>query len=505
MCIVGVFDKGINKQDEQVRTAIINGLTGNNQSFGYAIRRENSDEIIFKKGYTKKFVNDFMKDLDSLNVQVNDVLIVHGRIATHGGNTDALAHPFICSPNFDEVMQTEGTTNKPVLMHNGVFKNLGNKSTDGNHSDTSEFAQLIASDPSFITLAARNPIAAKNLLDTTEIDIWGYSNKVVILLPDRNVKPILLGANWDITSYGIFSNACYKNSRYSNRGGEQSEFPFCQQSNWGHAPASKKNLLLTDFTPNLAKNSLFDGMVKTASGSADFWFSNKSIVPNIFNYPLLRLKLKAHHLSNFKTSLHYNSSYKIISISSDGATIVLKEIRTIKNDSTDLVYPLSIVKAMELCNITGRIDDSEVTEMTRKSFAQRIIDSYLTLLESSSYGNNGTISHSYTKKIAKVIDHRLELRSNRDPELTNHWKIRSPLIPIFSTNCEIPLPLYNIEVFAAILFILERAKNDYGTVYLSQLVSSLQNEVYNKGLIDTKEYINNFNYYSAEILTPLVN
>lgn len=104
--------------------------------------RENSDEIIFKKGYTKKGVSDFMKDLDSLNVQINDVLIVHGRIATHGGNTEALAHPFICSPDFDEVMQTEGTTNKPVLMHNGVFKNLGNKSKDGNHSDTSEFAQL---------------------------------------------------------------------------------------------------------------------------------------------------------------------------------------------------------------------------------------------------------------------------------------------------------------------------------------------------------------------------
>jgi len=124
MCVIAIKPK--NKEIEL--DTVEDMFTANPHGAGFAVVLK--DKTIVSKGYMH--VQELWSDIS----QLQDLdLVLHFRWATHGMINQAMTHPFIVSKH--ESMSTEiySETELPVLVHNGILSNYGDKRI----SDTCDF------------------------------------------------------------------------------------------------------------------------------------------------------------------------------------------------------------------------------------------------------------------------------------------------------------------------------------------------------------------------------
>ena len=209
MCLISVVPKGVNKDIEQIKGFIVNGMSSNSDGSGFAYKRNGKSCVNIHKGFRQEA--DMVSEIKKLNLGVDDELIIHHRIGTSGEKNVANMHPFVISDIESVIIQDKGSFNLPIMAHNGVF----NKYTDNNskYSDTYHFIEKFMSTPEIMTLLKRDKSKFKELFEST----LTY-NKLAILSPDRDL--IMIG-NFTQEDGCYHSNGGYKSYVY-DRGGSSS-------------------------------------------------------------------------------------------------------------------------------------------------------------------------------------------------------------------------------------------------------------------------------------------
>lgn len=149
---------------------------------GFAMRTDGEYAIEIHKGYMtwKQFVTAYRKYLADF---AGDLLL-HFRIATHGGISPGLTHPFSLTKDVKLLKHTNVKTNY-ALIHNGM---LPIESDEG--SDTMEFCRRLA--PLY-----QNIPAALNLIQG-----MAGNNKIAVMTSDK----VHLFGEWETIDGVYFSN-----------------------------------------------------------------------------------------------------------------------------------------------------------------------------------------------------------------------------------------------------------------------------------------------------------
>ena len=211
MCLISVIPEGIEKNIRIISRFIIQGMKTNTDGSGFMYKRANESKIGVKKGYfnAERMIND----INSLNLQTNDTLVLHHRFGTEGEQSDENTHPFIVSKDHNEIVSLDTITDKPCMVHNGIFYNIRDYvKLNPTFSDTYAFTRYILAENQMLDMAYDNITLFNKLTEK----IVG-SDKICILHPTR---PMLL-----INSF-IKDNGCYhSNGGYKqyvwDRGGQE--------------------------------------------------------------------------------------------------------------------------------------------------------------------------------------------------------------------------------------------------------------------------------------------
>ena len=186
MCIAIVKPKGIETPSEKLLKTCWNN---NPDGAGFCYNTKNG--VIIHKGYLK--FEDFYKDFKKHNYKNCD-LIIHFRIATHGGVNKECTHPFVISKNIEDLKKLHVKC-KSAFVHNGIISGYGSR-TDNGVSDTMDYVTKII---------ANIPYINKTLLDNLAKE---KSSRFAII----NKNNFVVGGAW-IKDNGIY----YSNDSYKER------------------------------------------------------------------------------------------------------------------------------------------------------------------------------------------------------------------------------------------------------------------------------------------------
>ncbi len=220
MCLISIAPRGVNKYTEHFKNIIENGMYTNSNGTGFAVHKNNSAIVSWKKGYNVKTsdnikdeFNRLWDDLKSLNLENNDILVVHSRIATVGKVTAYNTHPFLLAPYqnlpLSGICAIEGKTKEGVLFHNGGFTGYRDDAND--YSDTCHLTHDLFTDNSHLfNYLIHKPYRFKDSFKSVLL-----SNKVAVLNPD---KGLILFGNFTEDPKGYkHSNMGYDPKKYYNR------------------------------------------------------------------------------------------------------------------------------------------------------------------------------------------------------------------------------------------------------------------------------------------------
>lgn len=203
MCLIAIKNKGVPLTKEFYKGLARSFHLRNNHGCGFALKRKNGKTIYFQKGIP--YLNYLIKRLKSLNIQPDDILVVHLRRTSGSLKSNINTHPFVMSNKDSLLNLTEGEIKEDVLFHNGTFHNFTNKMDF--YSDTYLYTMFVANSKHFTTyvrsLQNRNcdKVAYENLF---------FRNKVVILSPEKNLV-ISKITDFETDKYGfMYSNDSYK-------------------------------------------------------------------------------------------------------------------------------------------------------------------------------------------------------------------------------------------------------------------------------------------------------
>lgn len=204
MCLISVIPKGIEKNREDLKGFIEQGMSSNTDGSGYAIKK--NGKLFLNKGFrdSEILLNEIMKH----KLTKKDELIIHHRIGTSGKKDAINMHPFLVTSDLEILKTTSGNTDLPIMAHNGVFRGFTRMNSD--FSDTFHFIQELMSTPELLDLLKRDNVQFKKVLS----DALGW-NKLAFLFPDRDL--LLLG-DFQEDNGCYHSNGGYKKYVY-NRGG----------------------------------------------------------------------------------------------------------------------------------------------------------------------------------------------------------------------------------------------------------------------------------------------
>ena len=197
MCLISIKPSGVPLTDFFLE-GIEAGAEGNSHGHGYMLKREGKQAFLFSKGMWSG--EELVDRVKSLKVTKGDILCVHNRLSTHGRKNSFNCHPFIVLPadredrSWNKMLDVEGETELPLLMHNGIFSEYG---YSNNFSDTFNFV--------------RDFISEREVLKYSQSLVWlekkiGY-NKLAILHPKLGL--IRIGDFTEDQGY-YFSNGGYK-------------------------------------------------------------------------------------------------------------------------------------------------------------------------------------------------------------------------------------------------------------------------------------------------------
>lgn len=122
MCIIIAKKAGLVLPKKEI---LQNCFTNNPDGAGFMFTHK--DKTIIKKGYTdfKTFYHDLIKYNFRYNLKYKNV-VLHFRIATHGGVTPAKTHPFLLTDDVDVLNSIDVKAAAPGVAHNGVLYNYTN-------------------------------------------------------------------------------------------------------------------------------------------------------------------------------------------------------------------------------------------------------------------------------------------------------------------------------------------------------------------------------------------
>lgn len=187
MCILATAMKGAEFSTETLRSMFY----ANDDGAGWAYAKDG--KIYYSKGYTN--VNKFIKAVQKLPTDVERM--VHCRIATHGGISKPLTHPFPVTRDYAKMETLSGVLSSGyILGHNGILSNFIPK--DKAHSDTEELVRCLAN--------VRADIMSEEYRDIIDILIKG--SRVAILNTDGKIKRY--GDGWTYENGIYYSNTTWK-------------------------------------------------------------------------------------------------------------------------------------------------------------------------------------------------------------------------------------------------------------------------------------------------------
>lgn len=487
MCIICAYPEGYPKNTETVRNAMISGLESNSQSFGYFYKRKNEKKVVYEKGFTNMSAREVVNKIMDLKLKDEDILVVHGRIPTDGDRSDEQAHPFVMTTDLKKLTSVSGEeTEHPLMCHNGVFKI---KSKDHpSFSDTCAFAYLFGSLKSVQALLKKNPDKVKELFSSKEYagtDIWGWG-RIAVVFPDLH-KLILVG-EFIKDTHGIYSNSGYKTRRtdyggstFNNHGSKpRGLLPTTTVAGFRTTKDEEDDAKVINlFGPDKIKIRLTDADDDGIGGSDKFfelfrypvfdksmYYSNHMVIPNLFNYWLLAVRLRKELASLENTALVYPLTAKtycdITYLDSGGVKILVNDPL---EDVTGSLHTLHNLKSiLEVCEINYSSIEGPKEKGTGLTFAARFVNDYENLVLSSTLESDGGISKSYAKRILKVLESKIET-INFDTEgnpckpqeaafSMRGFDINKNYIKKFRTNAGDTL--LDIEPYALFVFYVER-------------------------------------------------
>lgn len=193
MCIAVLKPRGIDMlTKEQMEICWENNPDG--AGFAY----NDGEKVYAHKGFMKfdDFYKKLMEVAGNIDLKEHDVLL-HFRIATHGGINQECTHPFPVTNNIEEMKYLNFTC--PVAFaHNGILTGYG--STKDGYSDTMEYNAKVISQ-------------IKHLKEQDKlIDALAYDNnsRFVLLFKDYYI----LGGDWVEKDGVAYSNTTYQKRVY---------------------------------------------------------------------------------------------------------------------------------------------------------------------------------------------------------------------------------------------------------------------------------------------------
>ena len=182
MCLISICPKGTEKDSKRVLDFLREGASSNTHGSGFAYKKNKSNKITISKGYFD--IEKLIEDLLVLKLDKEDEVIFHHRIGTSGGQTRENTHPFVVSTDDEETKKLDVVTDKPVLVHNGIFSGLTTyEMQDLTMSDTYAFARHIMSNNNVMEIFKTDGQLFEVLLN----NIIG-NDKLCFLFPDRDLK-----------------------------------------------------------------------------------------------------------------------------------------------------------------------------------------------------------------------------------------------------------------------------------------------------------------------------
>lgn len=207
MCLIILAPRGTEKKSEKLFSAVRLGAVTNKDGMGYMYKE--GETIIIEKGFTD--VEKLIEKLNTLELNTeNGQLAIHLRIGNKGEISPEMCHPFVCSKEEQELKLLEGTTNLPVMMHNGTFIGL---TLSDKKSDTYVFAEKFLSEESLVGLMHSNTELFKEIFKS----VLSLS-RVLVFYPDN--RDFVKVGNWIEEDGYFYSNETFKNKDIKDVGGK---------------------------------------------------------------------------------------------------------------------------------------------------------------------------------------------------------------------------------------------------------------------------------------------
>lgn len=182
MCLISVLPKGTEKNTEKVLAFVRKGATSNTHGSGFMYKKNGADKVTISKGYFQ--VENMIKAYLELGLTKEDEAVFHHRIGTSGNNSRENTHPFLISTDNVETRLLDLETDKPCLVHNGVFMGLDEYEYKNiEMSDTYAFARYIMSNNNIMNIFLED----RQLFSTLFDRIIG-TDKLCILFPDKDLQ-----------------------------------------------------------------------------------------------------------------------------------------------------------------------------------------------------------------------------------------------------------------------------------------------------------------------------
>lgn len=201
MCIVVVKKSGAKMPSKnRIKTM----FSSNPDGAGIMVRKHNTNEVIFHKGFMK--VGKLLKFIKTLDITKDDEVCMHFRITTSGGTRPAMCHPFVITDNKSGVAELCGVSKqKPLLMHNGIITDLNDR--NGAKSDTFLFAYQYLSDKYIM-----KGLYESNNVFSRLVKMAVKTNKLAILHPKKGIVTI---GNFIEDKGVLYSNTSYKYEKFT--------------------------------------------------------------------------------------------------------------------------------------------------------------------------------------------------------------------------------------------------------------------------------------------------
>ena len=196
MCILIIKKVGVDMPDRETLAIC---YENNPDGSGFMWLRPDG-QMEGQKGYFS--FAEFYQDLGKKQFHNEDLVVIHHRIATHGGINPGCCHPFPIS-NIDENIKATHFVARDAMAHNGVIQGLPEAK---GISDTMMFVKEILSDTAIL-----------NNLDSSGvnhlIESYVYGSRVAVM---KEGQLYLYGKFEDVNGV-LYSNSSYK-SRYFKGG-----------------------------------------------------------------------------------------------------------------------------------------------------------------------------------------------------------------------------------------------------------------------------------------------